>query len=805
MFDSRVLKTKEYKEFSGSNYLDTWWALEEKAELFGLRTKRNFTSVNSIFELEDFDRLAFYLYFILAMECNKDEAFRAKLIAEKKMENNDFEGAQKIALKAQNLFPELENIAQILTVCDVHCSSQNRVLGSEKDWYGILQVERLADEATIKKQYRRLALLLHPDKNKFHGAEAAFKLIGEANRVLSDSTKKSVYDTKIRASVRTAPANSSQHQNNNANGFAARGRNQYQTKPPNSVARQAGFWTGCPFCNGRFQYPREYVNKALRCHNENCSRAFIAYDLGAQGINLGSKWAQPGVQNVSSKSSQSQPSLSKQKEVPDLGDFKMDTQNITRSSDSHAGSLGGATSRKVGSESGPQAETVAEIGGDLKAKEKDTKHAESLNVGKAGSAMPNRNATPRKSGNMDNKSRKRGRKVLVESSESSDTSDSDPEDVVIEENYDNHGTRMDPGLDGSHRLRGQAQPRRHVSCNISDDGDFASPPKRSRGNKLSGDGKKEENETVDSEVSKFCNPTSFTTDEDNAKSKVKKMGTFPSEESLPYKNAESSEVKVDEQAAGMQGTVAEPSIHILDDSEPDSDSSDEEKKVYECPDPEFHDFDMIREENCFSIGQMWACYDTLDCMPRYYAQIKNIITPGFNLSINWLEAHPEDKQATNWANVELPVSCGRFKRGKNEKASELCTFSHQVHFQKGRSRGSIVIYPRQGDIWALFKGWDIRWSSNSENHKHFKYEIVEVMSDFVDGTGIRVAYLDKVEGFLSLFQRTSGSEIDSFLIQPSELLRFSHQIPFFKMTGSEREGVPEGSFELDPAALLLQG
>lgn len=38
--------------------------------------------------------------------------------------------------------------------------------------------------------------LLHPDKNKFPGAEAAFKLIGEANMILSDKGKRSVYDLK---------------------------------------------------------------------------------------------------------------------------------------------------------------------------------------------------------------------------------------------------------------------------------------------------------------------------------------------------------------------------------------------------------------------------------------------------------------------------------------------------------------------------------------------------------------------------------------------------------------------------------
>ncbi|VVB17487.1 unnamed protein product [Arabis nemorensis] len=52
----------------------------------------------------------------------------------------------------------------------------------------ILQVEPDADESTIKKQYKKLALHLHPDKNKFPGDESAFKLIGEAKRVLLDKT-----------------------------------------------------------------------------------------------------------------------------------------------------------------------------------------------------------------------------------------------------------------------------------------------------------------------------------------------------------------------------------------------------------------------------------------------------------------------------------------------------------------------------------------------------------------------------------------------------------------------------------------
>lgn len=69
------------------------------------------------------------------------------------------------------------------------------------DWYGILQLEEVAADATIRKQYRKFALHLHPDKNKFAGTEAAFKLIWKAQRVLLDREKGSMHHLKHHASV----------------------------------------------------------------------------------------------------------------------------------------------------------------------------------------------------------------------------------------------------------------------------------------------------------------------------------------------------------------------------------------------------------------------------------------------------------------------------------------------------------------------------------------------------------------------------------------------------------------------------
>ncbi|KAK4785747.1 hypothetical protein SAY86_002436 [Trapa natans] len=134
------------------------------------------------------------------MECNKDEAIRAKQIAEMKFMANDMAGAKKFALKAQSLYPGLEGISQMLASLDVHVSAENKIDGLY-DWYGILGVSPTADSEAIKKQFKKLALMLHPDKNKYVGADGAFKLVFEAWSVLSDTDKRGAYDMKRKASA----------------------------------------------------------------------------------------------------------------------------------------------------------------------------------------------------------------------------------------------------------------------------------------------------------------------------------------------------------------------------------------------------------------------------------------------------------------------------------------------------------------------------------------------------------------------------------------------------------------------------
>ena len=44
-----------------------------------------------------------------------------------------------------------------------------------KDYYEILGVSKDAPDADLKKQYKKLALQFHPDKNRAPGASEAFK------------------------------------------------------------------------------------------------------------------------------------------------------------------------------------------------------------------------------------------------------------------------------------------------------------------------------------------------------------------------------------------------------------------------------------------------------------------------------------------------------------------------------------------------------------------------------------------------------------------------------------------------------
>ncbi|KAL3634044.1 hypothetical protein CASFOL_021098 [Castilleja foliolosa] len=242
------------------------------------------------------------------MEPSRAEAERLLGIAEKLLLNKDYGGCRDFAILAQEAEPLLDGSDQILAIAEVLLASDNKRLNNNQpEWYSVLQIPQRTDEADlIKKQYRRLALLLHPDKNKFPFSDSAFRLVADSWAVLSDPAKKSAYDntlisrfTKVDLAAMKKQQQQKKQQASGGNSNhklpvrrSARGSSSGYTpafapsggagaKPirrsisenPNLVGN---FWTTCPYCYNLYEYPRIYEDCCLRCDNENCKRAFTA-------------------------------------------------------------------------------------------------------------------------------------------------------------------------------------------------------------------------------------------------------------------------------------------------------------------------------------------------------------------------------------------------------------------------------------------------------------------------------------------------------------------------------------------------
>jgi molecular chaperone DnaJ len=74
---------------------------------------------------------------------------------------------------------------------------------TERDYYELLGVARDADEAEIKRAFRRLARELHPDVSEAPDAEERFKEVVEAYEVLSKPETRQLYDRYGHAGLRS--------------------------------------------------------------------------------------------------------------------------------------------------------------------------------------------------------------------------------------------------------------------------------------------------------------------------------------------------------------------------------------------------------------------------------------------------------------------------------------------------------------------------------------------------------------------------------------------------------------------------
>lgn len=195
----------------------------------------------------------------------REVAERWLAIAERLLGARDLAGSKRFAERAMEEDPLIDGVDQVLAVADVLLAGQCRI-NNQVDWYAVLQLPPPSatagggGAAEVKRQYRRLVPLLHPDRNSYPGADAAFKLVADAFAVLSDPDKKSLFDAEIRIAVEAGASSKP------------------SSFPPPAAAGEP-FWTACPSCFHVHQYSREYLNLSLRC--PICCRPFPAAEVSS--------------------------------------------------------------------------------------------------------------------------------------------------------------------------------------------------------------------------------------------------------------------------------------------------------------------------------------------------------------------------------------------------------------------------------------------------------------------------------------------------------------------------------------------
>uniref|UniRef100_A0ACD5XWW9 Uncharacterized protein n=1 Tax=Avena sativa TaxID=4498 RepID=A0ACD5XWW9_AVESA len=203
-------------------------------------------------------------------------------------------------------------------------------------------------------------------------------------------------------------------------------------------------------------------------------------------------------------------------------------------------------------------------------------------------------------------------------------------------------------------------------------------------------------------------------------------------------------------------------------------------------DSDFYNFDADRGEKCFKRGQVWALYGDEDGMPRHYALVETVsLGREFCAQIRWLELQPDGQEGK---------PCGEFKVGRVDMVDSVNVFSHLVACERA-AKEVYRVYPKKGSVWAFHGGEDADTGMP-------KYDFVVFLSGYSDLYGVSYGYLQKVEGFRSIFTRHDvGSHAVQYL-QKGDVGMLSHQIPARKVSKGLDSALPPGDcWELDTASL----
>ncbi|KAK2970112.1 hypothetical protein RJ640_017769 [Escallonia rubra] len=624
----------------------------------------------------------------------EQEALRLKTLAEQKYTaTSNLKSALKYANKAHRLSPHLDGLPELLTALQIlHTATTSATAAATTPpYYQILQIEPFSHINAIKKQYKKLALTLHPDKNPFIASEEAFKLVGEAFRVLSDKIRRKEYDMKLRIALQEAA-----------------------TEGNGELKEVETFWTACSTCRLLHQFEKRYLGHNLVC--PSCKKSFKAvevstdvHDGASNGEKEGEEEEGVGIRSSARIRARSGgdtlSGLKVKRKMSSVGEVLERSRRVNVDRDS---------SNVVGVGNRIRPNRVEKSGGGVDNGIKLKRVGKSLNVGGEGNGSKSNRVE--RSSNVDKKDEtSRGIRVLERSS----------------------AKRVRRGESGEEEMMTLAEMQVLAKRKV-----------------------REEKEKLNSK--------------ENEKEGDKENGDVRE--------------KRDKKGASRKNGNAS----ITGDME-----------IMSVEDSDFHDFDKDRGERNFRKGQVWAIYDDDDGMPRHYSLIEEVVSVHpFEVKISWLDLqrNRDDKVMIREKNG-IHVSCGKFKVAGKTSVHSVNVFSHLADCERV-ARDMYRVCPKKGSVWALYKENYMDGEGRDVLVKDKRcYNIVIFLTSYSDIYGSSMAYLEKVDGFKTVFKRREiGCHAIRFL-EKDDVWLFSHQIPAKKLSGKETSDLSKDCWELDPASL----
>ncbi|KAI4308504.1 hypothetical protein L6164_031570 [Bauhinia variegata] len=688
----------------------------------------------------------------------KEAALKAIENAEKRFVLRDFVGARNYALKAKVLFPGLEGLSQMLTTFEVYIASESKCNG-EIDYYSVLGLKPSADKNAVKKQYKKMAVLLHPDKNKCVGADGAFKLVSEAWTWLSDGAKRSSYDLKRNGQM-AAGINQTNSSSVHASGVT--GYNDCSNLST-SHSRLDTFWTICTSCKVQYEYLRKYVKKRLSC--KNCRGTFIAVETGAPPASGSFPYCPWSFNGYGSRS------FDGVSYVPSSTAY-FNGNGVTGYHSGHGYEYVPNVSFQWSSISGTSAGHISQNGSTTLSS--DSVHHSNGSV---------KRGRPKVKSGVDKRHHETETVINLHSDVVSFSSN-EPQEI------------KPPKPDKRRKVVVGASFR-----NGNEEKGSRSAPESGLANGNASIGPAQKPSCPNEVQTKQC---SMAPAFDARKLLIEKARTEIRKKLEEMKLASETAAAAAKEKEKVQADNGPVKREAYRRTGLDGSQQLEHRKTgpvsINVPDPDFHDFDKDRSEECFKPKQIWAIYDEEDGMPRLYCLIREIISVNpFKIHISYLNSKTDSEfGSVNWLDSGFTKSCGNFRASISDVVDQVNIFSHVLSQEKAGRGGCVRIYPRSGDIWAVYRNWSPDWDRSTPDEVRHRYEMVAVLDDYSEELGVCVAPLIKLAGFKTVYKSNRDKGAIRW-IPRREMLRFSHQVPSWLLKG-EASNLPDKCWDLDPAA-----